>query len=304
MRGKYVAIMIASLLLMSFLLYLFVFDGNSRKLESFEKAELLIEVEEIENQNLVVEEENQLEDENEDDVRLNTKIKGKVREVVEGAIKLVRKDQKIVAIGDSLTQGVGDETEQGGYVGILNHTFEDHNVNLTIENFGKRGNRSDQLLQRLDEEEIVSSIEEADMILITIGANDIMRVVQNHFTNLTIEPFQEARAGYKERLTEIIYVMNQLNPDSHIFLIGFYNPFEAYFSDIEQVEMIIDDYNEASESVTEQFENVTFIPTKDLFSESDQELLADDHFHPNTRGYKLIATRVLDYLMMISSEES
>ena len=60
-----------------------------------------------------------------------------------------------MAIGDSLTEGVGDESENGGYVGILNNTFEDNNLNITVDNFGKKGNRSDQLLKRLEKKDII-----------------------------------------------------------------------------------------------------------------------------------------------------
>ena len=74
------------------------------------------------------------------------RIKEKVRAVIKGTINLFKKDLRIVSIGDSLTEGVGDETESGGYVGILNHTFEDNQLNIRIENYGKKGNRTDQLL--------------------------------------------------------------------------------------------------------------------------------------------------------------
>jgi lysophospholipase L1-like esterase len=231
-----------------------------------------------------------------DDRPVADTLKEKVREMIEGTIDFFIQDKKIVSIGDSLTQGVGDETESGGYVGILNHTFEDNHINISIENFGKRGNRTDQLLKGLETEEVSTAIKDADIVLITIGANDIMKVVRNNYTNLHIEPFQEEKIKYMERLTSIFNKINELNPDSQIFLIGFYNPFERYFGDIEQLDMILDDWNQASESVTEEFENVSYIPTKDLFSNSTINLLADDNFHPNTSGYKLMAQRVLDYL--------
>lgn len=229
-------------------------------------------------------------------------VKEKVREMIEGAITFFSHDKKMVSIGDSLTEGVGDETESGGYVGILNHTFEDHSMNISIENFGKRGNRTDQLLKRLENEEISSAIKEADIVLITIGANDIMKVVRSHYTNLNIEPFQEEKIRYIERLTAIFHKIIDLNPDTQIFLIGFYNPFERYFGDIEQLDMILDDWNQASELVTEEFENVYYIPTEDLFSTSTVNLLADDNFHPNTSGYKLMAERVLEYLSKYDEE--
>ena len=219
-------------------------------------------------------------------------IKEKVREVMVGTINFFSKDQKIVSIGDSLTQGVGDETASGGYVGILNHTFEDHNLNITIENYGKKGNRTDQLLKRLENEEIATSIKEADIVLMTIGSNDIMKVVKNNFINLQVEPFQQEKQRYTERLTAIFNRVNELNPDVQIYLIGFYNPFEPFFGDIEEVEMIMDNWNEAGQSVTEEFENVNYIPIADLFMNSTNELLAEDNFHPNTSGYLLIAERV------------
>lgn len=237
-----------------------------------------------------------------DDKPVAETVKEKVREMIEGAITFFSQDKKMVSIGDSLTEGVGDETESGGYVGILNHTFEDNHMNISIENFGKRGNRTDQLLARLENEEISSAIKDADIVLITIGANDIMKVVRNNYTNLHIEPFQEEKFKYIERLTAIFYKINELNPDTQIYLIGFYNPFERYFGDIEQLDMILNDWNQAGETVTDEFENVYFIPTEDLFSNSTINLFADDNFHPNTSGYKLMAQRVLEYLSKYDEE--
>jgi len=252
---------------------------------------------------IVAEEEGQLEaDSTNDEQTVTQKIKEKIREVVEGTIRLFKKDLKIVAIGDSLTQGVGDETESGGFVGILNHTFEDNKLNVTIENYGKRGNRTDQLLKRLENKDIASSIRKADTVLITIGSNDIMKVVKNNFTNLTLESFQKEREEYSKRVAAILNKINELNPDTQIYLIGFYNPFESPFGDIEEFGMIVNNWNDAGRSVTEEFENVNYIPIADLFVQSDIELLDDDHFHPNTSGYKLIAQRVLENLNEISVE--
>ena len=245
-------------------------------------------------------------DVNEESDNLPTKsegIKEKVRGVVEGVIKLFKKDQKVVAIGDSLTQGVGDETENGGYVGILNNTFQDNNINITIENYGKRGNRTDQLVKRLEKKEIAASIEKADIVFITIGANDIMHIVRNNITNLQIELFNEEKLEYLDRLRVIFHKINELNPDANIYLIGFYNPFDRYFSDLEELQIIVDEWNESSKAVTDEYENVRYIPTSDLFSDSDIELLADDYFHPNSSGYKLMAKRILENMEEVTVEQ-
>ncbi|MBP3950705.1 SGNH/GDSL hydrolase family protein [Bacillus suaedae] len=289
---------IAILLLVSFLLYLVFLNPSQTKLESVEAVNILNEeqVEDLPETNAAEEVEQLVEANTLEQPTITEDLKDKVREVLDVAINLFTKEQKIVAIGDSLTQGVGDETEKGGYVGILNHTFEDNNINIEIENIGKRGNRSDQLLKRLEKEEIAASIKEADTVLITIGANDIMKIVKSNFTNLTLEPFQKELPNYVVRLTAILDRINGLNPDAQIYLIGFYNPFERYFSDIYQLQIILNDWNTAGKSLTEEYANVHFIPTQDLFLNGDIDLLADDQFHPNTSGYKLIAKRVLEHL--------
>jgi lysophospholipase L1-like esterase len=296
-RKKTAIIFITVLLFVGFFLYLLQPDRNHEKVESV-KAIASDNQAKIENtvettaEPAIAEEEVQAENEK----SISEEIKAKVREVVEGALDLFKKDQKIVAIGDSLTEGIGDETENGGYVGILNHTFEDNNLNITVDNFGKKGNRSDQLLKRLEKDDISSAIKEADIVLITIGANDIMKVLKSNFMNVTIEPFQEERLAYIERLTAIMDKINQLNPDTQIYLIGFYNPFEQFFGEIKELDLIIDNWNEAGKSLTDEYDNLGYIPTKDLFSNTNISLLADDKFHPNTSGYKLIAQRVLEYL--------
>ncbi|HLR79711.1 MAG TPA: SGNH/GDSL hydrolase family protein [Bacillota bacterium] len=206
------------------------------------------------------------------------------------------KETNIVAIGDSLTQGVGDSQKKGGYVGILERTINKEDQLAHFENYGKRGDRTDQLIDRLDSTEIQASIREADIILITIGANDIMQVVKENITNLTYEQFTEARTKYESRLQSLFNKIKALNGKAEIYLIGFYNPFAKYFPNIKELEAIADDWNRTSEQVTEQYERVTYIPTDDLFANPDDELYADDNFHPNDQGYEQIAQRVLDYL--------
>ena len=67
------------------------------------------------------------------------------------------KNQKEVihytAIGDSLTEGIGDLTNSGGFVPIVADDLKEHyNLNgVQTDNFGKNGDRSDQILKRIKE---------------------------------------------------------------------------------------------------------------------------------------------------------
>src|SRR5699024_9763870 len=138
-----------------------------KEIQTEKKAENMEEPSTEENEdNEEIEEENE-----EETVSADNSLKDYLTDKINKAMKRIFKDDiKITAIGDSITQGVGDEEDNGGYVGILEDTINKDNDLVEIDNFGKRGNRTDQLIDRMEEPEIQESLEEADIILITIGA--------------------------------------------------------------------------------------------------------------------------------------
>lgn len=204
----------------------------------------------------------------------------------------------IVALGDSLTQGVGDPTNEGGYIGILDRMInKDDETIVQFINYGKRGSRTNQLLNLIDEDEIKEDIKQADIILITIGANDIMQVFKENFTNLTLTPFVTEEVEYEIRLKNIFTKLRQTNKNAQIYLLGFYNPFGQYFEEIEELDLIVSNWNDIGKNMTESLKEIQFIPIKDLFEDDTNTLLADDFFHPNYEGYRNMAERVLHHLI-------
>ena len=228
---------------------------------------------------------------------ITEEIKETVVKAVEGAIGLfVGDDTDIVAIGDSLTQGVGDDVVEGGYVGIIENTLQNENENIEIQNFGKRGNRTDQLIKRLAKPEISEALEEAEVVLITIGANDIMKIAKNNFLDLRYEPFALGEKKYEQRLRTIFETVLSRNPEARIFLAGFYNPFAKYFGHIEELNNIVRNWNATASHVALDYEQVHYIPIHDLFEDTERDLLAEDNFHPNHQGYMLMAERILEHI--------
>jgi lysophospholipase L1-like esterase len=223
--------------------------------------------------------------------------KGKVVNVLKNTVDyFTSRDTHIVAVGDSLTQGVGDSTGEGGYVGILDKTINQKNQIAEFENFGHHGDRTDQLLKRLKRPEVSAAVHDADIVLITIGANDIMQVLKDNITNLTYQKFKEERVYYEGRLRDVLTEITDLNSEAEVYLIGFYNPYDKYFKDIKELALIVNDYNSTGETVTKEFDQVTYIPTKDLFDDPSEDIFADDNFHPNDLGYRKMAKRVLKYI--------
>jgi lysophospholipase L1-like esterase len=208
------------------------------------------------------------------------------------------KDLHIVAAGDSLTQGVGDSTDSGGYIPYLGEHLESEKTirNANFDNFGVRGNRTDQLLKRLEEKNVQSSVEKADLIILTIGGNDLMKVVKENFSNLRLNQFHNEKKIFADQLQEIFKVIRSQNQQAPIVLVGLYNPFYNWFADVKEMNQIVDDWNRESNSIVEQDGNAYFVDIHDIFLNSEENLLYTDYFHPNDRGYQLIADRIYGLL--------
>ncbi|WP_210365073.1 SGNH/GDSL hydrolase family protein [Bacillus sp. REN3] len=208
------------------------------------------------------------------------------------------KDINVVAAGDSLTQGVGDSTDSGGYIPYLKAQLEDEQSikKAHFENFGVRGNRTEQLQERLEGKKFKSSIRQADLIILTIGGNDLMKVVRENFSGLELDQFQSEQLVFKEKLQAIFMTIRNENPEAPIVLIGLYNPFYHWFSDVEEMNQIINEWNQQSRTLVRQDGNAYFVDIHDIFLNNEENLLYSDYFHPNDRGYQLIADRVFDML--------
>ena len=213
-------------------------------------------------------------------------------------VDFIPQEIKIVSVGDSLTEGVGDSKKRGGYVPYLKEMLElDRGVKAAeIDNFGVKGNRSDQLLEKLGTNKVKQAIKEANIIIVTIGGNDVMKVVRENFTSLTIGAFEKERKIYEQNLRDVINNVRKENEDSAIVLIGIYNPFDTWFANINEINEIIDNWNEGSKKILAQYPDTYFVNVEDIFLKGGEDLLYTDYFHPNDQGYELIAGRVHEAL--------
>jgi lysophospholipase L1-like esterase len=201
---------------------------------------------------------------------------------------------KVVAIGDSLTQGVGDRSKSGGYLAYLEKHLLTHKgiSSVMVTNFGKRGLRISQLDEVVEKNE--ETIKQADLIMITIGGNDMMKIVRSHFFDLSYALFEKEQKKFASKLDRLITKIRSLNEEASIVLLGLYNPFGA-LQTIPEIEQVIQLWNDGSKEILNQYENTIFVEVADLFANRD-DVLYNDQFHPNNLGYELIAQRVHERL--------
>ncbi|MDV6001127.1 UNVERIFIED_CONTAM: SGNH/GDSL hydrolase family protein [Streptococcus canis] len=219
-----------------------------------------------------------------------------------------------VAIGDSLTEGVGDLTNQGGFVPLLSSDMGEYfRAKVSHQNYGVSGNTSQQILDRMTKEkEIKTALKEADVMTLTVGGNDVMAVIRKHLADLQVSSFKKPARQYQERLRKILDLARKDNKDLPIFVLGIYNPFYLNFPELTDMQKVIDDWNDKTKEVLEEYDHVYFVPINDLLykgvngqegivqSSGDQTtvvndaLFTGDHFHPNNTGYQIMSDAVME----------
>ncbi len=212
----------------------------------------------------------------------------------EAAVPNVPQDVTIVSIGDSLTEGIGDITGSGGYVPYLEKQLESLREvdEASFVNYGKKGNRTDQLLKRLETESIQTAVRKADFVIVTIGGNDVVKVIKENWSDLTIENFQAEEKNYTERIHQVMTSIRSINEDAGIVLVGLYNPFGRVFIDTDDDEEIVRAWNKRAEEVVSSFDRAVFVNIESTFGEGSDNLFYEDQFHPNNLGYEQMAKRI------------
>ena len=242
------------------------------------------------------------------------------------------KNEKVtyVAIGDSLTQGVGDSSNQGGFVPVLSQALEsDFDWQVTSRNYGIAGNTSNQILKRMQEKkDIQRDLKKAKVMTLTVGGNDVIHVIKDNITNLNVDTFTKPAQAYQKRLGQIIELARKDNKTLPIYIVGIYNPFYLNFPEMTEMQTIVDKWNQSTEEVCKKYDNVYFVPVNDLLykgidgkggvtssddtsqsSNTSQDnlndaLFEDDHFHPNNTGYQIMSDAILKRINQTKKEWS
>ncbi|WP_409288616.1 SGNH/GDSL hydrolase family protein [Peribacillus sp. SCS-37] len=203
---------------------------------------------------------------------------------------------RVAAIGDSLTRGIGDESGKG-YIGYLTDEIKEKTKKkVVVQNLGISGQRSNQLLSQINTKSIKERLSEADYVLITIGGNDLFQGGQT-LADFNQEKIRKIQEKYIQNIKAILSGIRKENPDAVIFLAGLYNPF-IEMDNGKETSAIVRGWNFKTAETAADFKKTVFVPTFDLFELQVNDLLYTDHFHPNTKGYRLIAERVAALLTL------
>lgn len=241
-----------------------------------------------------------------------------VKEMIEGfflfdwlALKEIdARPVQYLALGDSLTRGIGDEKSDLGFTGILARELEKWPAvsEVILDNRGKNGRRSDQLLTLLENGHYDAELESVDLLTMTLGGNDVMKVVKRDIFNLNKKIFITEMPRFIERYQEIIKLI-RAKTDAPLVMIGFYDPFKVITEEIDPLETsqpfdsIITEWNDAIEELANRTTNACFVSVEDLYTSNLNMVYHTDFFHPNAKGYGKMAERVIERMKECDVEQ-
>ncbi|AUW96965.1 SGNH/GDSL hydrolase family protein [Streptococcus pluranimalium] len=220
----------------------------------------------------------------------------------------------LLAIGDSLTQGVGDTTNQGGFVPLLARRLDEtYRYDTVTSNYGISGNTSRQILNRMKKQKAIQkNLKTANLMTLTVGGNDVMKVIRENLDHLDTDSFTPGAKAYRKNVKEIIKLARKGNPELPIYIVGIYNPFYLNFPEMTQMQDIVDNWNEQTKQLVADYDGVYFVGINDQLYKGvegqegvvsvsgerttvvNDALFTEDHFHPNNIGYGIMADAIME----------
>ncbi|MDM7467355.1 SGNH/GDSL hydrolase family protein [Lacticaseibacillus paracasei] len=229
------------------------------------------------------------------------------------------KQLKLTAVGDSLTYGVGDATNNGGFVGLTQADLEaTGQYQVTTKNYGVSGNTSTQILSRINKQaKIRTDLKQANIITVTAGGNDLMHVLQQHFLSLSEKEITAGSAAFQKHLTTLLTTIRKENATAPIYVFGIYNPFYVYFPKMTAMTNSVSAWNQATQKTLQGFQRVYYIDIDKVLSNGETVankasakealkeatsgdgnplIFSQDHFHPNNAGYAQMTKQLMTKL--------
>lgn len=225
---------------------------------------------------------------------------GKTEEEVQ-PVRSEKTTMDVTAIGDSLAKGTGDDTGSGFAKRTVEILQKQGVQSSLVNNLGINGLTTKGLLPMLEEEGVKYSLREADIMLLSIGANDLFDGSGDleTMTELPSEAELDVRIkNASQNFAKIVKRLHEINSEAELVYIGLYNP----FSDMKQLkitgDLAVSKWNALAADTIAENGGGLVVPASDLFTLQAAGYLSGDHFHPNGSGYQAIAERIVQGLVV------
>ena len=207
-----------------------------------------------------------------------------------------------VAIGDSLAAGqTPNRAIDSGYADLIaqeltrNQPLAFYSKDLAFPGF-----TTSDVLESIESDEAKELLGSANIITVSAGANDLLRLVQANAAEGALS-FEEIPADYalneaRKNVEKILSELEELAPSADVYVMGYYFAYpHARDSQKQGTAKQLELLNAILEQEAEQA-GVTFVDVADRFGEDAVELVPNSgDVHPNVDGYQEMANAFFEH---------
>jgi len=201
-----------------------------------------------------------------------------------------------VAIGDSLAAGqTPDRAIDSGYADLIAQELtRNQPVALFSKDLAFPGFTTADVLDSIQSDEAVELLGSANIVTVSAGANDLLRLVQPNPVDGSLS-FGQIQADYalnaaRENIGEILGELAESAPSADVYVMGYYFAYpHARDSQKQGTAKQLDQLNAILEQEAERA-GATFVGVSERFGEDAVELVPNaGDVHPNISGYQEMA---------------
>ncbi|MFF2175954.1 GDSL-type esterase/lipase family protein [Lysinibacillus sp. NPDC058147] len=194
---------------------------------------------------------------------------------------------RYLAIGDSLTVGIGVPFMDPGYVEYYRCLSQQILKNrISYQKFARSGATTEDVINMLNAPIVMEAVKCANIITITAGGDDLINAAKDFLINKNEEIIARAIKQSGKNISKILDKIHHLDKqDRYILrLQNLYNP----FSDIPIADEGIRAFNSLIKSFGREM-NVKVADIYSVFKGNEKAFISSGGVHPNSRGYYQMA---------------
>ncbi|MGC4378880.1 GDSL-type esterase/lipase family protein [Fictibacillus sp. Mic-4] len=205
-------------------------------------------------------------------------------------------------LGDSVAKGKG--STDGGFAAIASRQLADlTGKKVLVDNQGVSGFTSADLLQFIQGRLLKEKIQNADLITINIGGNDLVKTALKDGPVEAIQHYQTVKENYAEHLDQIFNFIRKENPKAIIVTNELYNAIDSDESFYPATKRLLSDWNLIAYETAADYMPTVVIPSSEVLTTEDRKKWIYDSIHPNELGHRRIANAMIKILEIPFSKQ-
>jgi lysophospholipase L1-like esterase len=194
-----------------------------------------------------------------------------------------------VALGDSLTVGIGAVIRPGFVKQYRSLAKECLKTEIHTFNFGRHGATTKDLVEKIKLPVVRLAIKHAHVFTISIGGNDLRKVAKRYFQHNDQQLMKRTIHQAYDNIGQVIAQIKKIKrgkQDYIIRLINVYNPYPK----LAVAEHWVQTFNQGLLRFEDR--QVKVVDVFHMFKGKEKSFLSLDGLHPNGKGYALIARQL------------